>query len=43
MLLEIEMKTRIRLECIQYLFILKSEDACCILRRTRKVYSEIIF
>lgn len=36
MLLEIEMKTRIRLEFI-HLFILKNEDACCILGIKMKV------
>lgn len=33
MLLEIEMKTRIRLEFIQHLFGLENEDAYCSLRR----------
>lgn len=43
MLLEIEMRTRIRLEYIQHLCILKNEDAYCILRKKRKVYSELVF
>lgn len=44
MLLEIEMKTRIRLEFSQHLFLLKNEDAYCILRKEMKVlYSELIF
>lgn len=43
MLLEIEMKTRIRLEFVQHVFILRNEDAYCILRRERKVGSELIF
>lgn len=43
MLLEIEMKTRVRLEFI-HLFVLKNDDARCILRMKMKVlYSELIF
>lgn len=43
MLLEIEMKTRIRLEFIQHLFMMKNEDAYCVLRKKGEVYSELIF
>lgn len=44
MLLEIEVKTKIRLEFIQHLFTLKNEDAYCSLRKGMKVlYSELIF
>lgn len=37
MLLEIEMKTRIRLEFIQHLFMLKNEDAYCVLRKGKYI------
>lgn len=43
MFLEIEMKTRIRLEFVQHVFILRNEDAYCSLRRERGVGSELIF
>lgn len=37
MLLEIEMRTRIRLEFIQHLCILNNEDAYCILREKKEI------
>ena len=42
MLLEIEMRTRIRLGFIQHLCILKNKDACCTLRKKGKVYFDFI-
>lgn len=42
MLLEIEMRTRIRLGFIQHLCILKNKDAYCTLRKKGKVYFDFI-